>query len=106
MSVSLRRYCSATAGSWSDLRRCKSWFSGAGDFLQQAEEAALARRRDRPVDGQRLEAVLEALADAAVVEEAPARAAVDGGHEMVVGLVKVVVVLVRLDRRHHHARGV
>src|SRR5260370_1160453 len=97
MSVSWRRYCSATAGSCSDRRHCKSWYSGAGDFLQQAEKAALARRRDRPVDGQRLEAILEALADTAVVEEAPARAAVDGSHEMVVGLVEVVVVVFVVD---------
>jgi hypothetical protein len=63
--------------------------SNAGDFLQQPEERALADRRDCPVDRQRLEAVLEALADAAEVEVAPTRAAVDGGDEVVVGLVEV-----------------
>src|SRR3954463_3994157 len=43
---------------------------GAGDFLEQAEEGPLALGRDRPVDRQRLEAVLEALAAHAVVEVA------------------------------------
>src|SRR5512135_337910 len=71
----------------------------AGDFLQQPEERALALRREGPVDRQRLEAILEALAAHAVVEVAPTRAALDGGDEMVVRLLEFEVVVLVVDDR-------
>src|SRR5262249_1371797 len=85
--------------SWAAVFPEKAENLAAGDFFQEPKEGALALRRDGPVDWQRLKAVLEALAAHAVIEVAPARASLDGGDEMVVGLVELPVVVLVVDDR-------
>src|SRR5687768_18476222 len=67
--------------------------SRCGHFLEQVEKALLPRGGDRPVDGDRLVAVVERLIFHAEVEVSPRGILRDGGEEVVVRLVEVEVVV-------------